>query len=113
MARSNTIRYIAALFGLIVATSVLPEERGMFFAGEIGIGGYFTGVGRPEITTPNGIGSVAAKWGYGFNDNLDVYVEAEHWSSLQEFPNVFSNDREHGYGFNAIWVKAEKRFYVD
>ena len=97
----------------MLTTKVCSEDKGMFFAGELGIGGYFTGLGRPEITTPNAIGSVAAKWGYGFEDNFDAYLEVEHWSSVQEFPNVFSNDREHGYGFNAIWLKVEKRFYTE
>ena len=99
-----------ALLLLLISTSVNSSDT--FLYGGLGIGVYNKDWGSPEITTPQTLGAVNLGMGYEFEDDLDVRLGFEHWSSLQGFPNVFNSPDEDGHGFNAIWLKVEKRFYL-
>ena len=96
---------------MLCATAYGAE--GAFFAGELGVGSYNRGYGEPEITTPNALGNVGFKLGYTFDNDVDLFFHVEHWSSLQGFPAVFDSPDEDGRGFNAIWLKVEKRYYFN
>jgi len=95
---------------LLISTSVNSSDT--FLYGNLGIGAYAKGLGRPEITTPQTLGAINLGMGYEFENDVDVRLGFEHWSSLQGFPNVFDSPDEDGHGFNALWLKVEKRFYL-
>ena len=99
--------YKAILIFLLIS----PVSADQFIFGTIGAGYYSRSMGDPEIRTPNGLGSIELGFGHQFDNNVEVTISAEHWSSLQGFPNVFSSPDEDGEGFNAVWIKASKRIY--
>ena len=95
---------------LLCSSSIIAED--VFLYGSLGIGAYSKGLGRPEIETPNALGAIQLGIGKEFANNVDLRFGIEHWSSLQGFPNVFNSEDEDGHGFNAIWLKVEKKFYI-
>lgn len=105
------MKYVSLALVLLSTSVVAVEPHGKFISGTLGFGRYQSDWGDPEITTPNMLGNVSAKIGYTFDNNVDLYAEVEHWSSMQGFPHVFNSPDEDGNGFNAIWLKVEKRFY--
>jgi len=102
---------IVLMFGW---TIVIAEERGegWFLGGELGVGAYARDLGDPEITTPNGLGNISFEMGYMWRNDVSLRFHAEHWSSLQGFPDVFNSPEEDGQGFNAVWLKVGKRFWA-
>ena len=42
----------------------------------------------------------------------DTFLYGSLGIGLQGFPNVFDSPDEDGHGFNAIWLRVEKRFYL-
>ena len=96
----------------IAAMIAGPACADPFLYGGLGIGAYDRGAGNPEIDTPNALGAVNLGLGYQFANDVDLKFGFEHWSSLQGFPAVFDSKDEDGRGFNAIWLKVEKRFYL-
>lgn len=103
---------LTALFLMFSAPSAHGGEP--FVVGQLGIGAYSTQLGRPEIDTVNPLGLVAVGGGYEFSNGVAVMGIFEHWSSLETYPgslNVFNSPHEEGRGFNAFWLKAEKRWY--
>lgn len=84
----------------------------IYVYGTLGLGAYAKGLGRPEITTPNMLGAVEGGVGAAFDNDVSLTLGIEHWSSLQGFPAVFNSKDEDGRGFNAIWLKVEKRIYL-
>ena len=106
----NPYKFIA----IALVISIPVQAADTFIYGGLGLGAYFTGMGRPEITTPNMLGDITFGVGMEFEDDVDVRFGYEHWSSLEGFPDVFSvSEGEKGYGFNGVWLKVEKRFYLN
>ena len=104
---------LAILIAIIVFAPAYSAEggNGAYLFGGVGIGRYSQDMGAPEITTPNPIGQVTAGLGYSFPHNFDGRLQFEHWSSLEGFPRFWDSPNEHGDGFNALWLKLEKRLY--
>ena len=95
---------------LLFCAPVLAGD--VFLYGALGVGAYSEGLGRPEITTPQWLGDIEVGVGVEYDNDVSLTFGVEHWSSLQGFPNVFNSPDEDGHGFNAIWLKVEKRFYL-
>ena len=101
--------FIGIVLMVVLNDKVFAEP---FLYGGLGIGAYDRGAGNPEIDTPNALGAVNLGLGYKFANDVDLKFGFEHWSSLQGFPAVFDSKDEDGRGFNAIWLKVEKRIYL-
>lgn len=97
---------------MLLCSTIYADDNPVYIYGNLGIGAYSRDMGNPEITTPNMLGDIELGIGVEYSNNVDLKFGIEHWSSLQGFPNIFNSPDEDGRGFNAIWIKVEKKLYI-